>query len=380
MRLVHIVSVADSLVLFRGQLRFMRTQGLDVHIVASPDPRLDAFGREEDAVVHPIEIKRAIEPLADAVALASVTKLLHRLAPDVVHASFPKAGLVGTISAAAARVDARVYHMQGLRYESMEGMGRRLLWLTERAACSVARRVLCNSHSCAEQAITDGVCPREKIFVIGSGSSNGVDARGRFDPEAAPDARGRIRERLGIPSDAVVYGFVGRVVRTKGVGELVQAWRTLRDNPRARLIVVGPLDHVDPISEEILHEIGADERAVLTGNVADTRDYYAAMDVVALPSYREGFPNTVLEAAAMGKPVVATDVTGCKDSVIDGATGALVPVRSVEPLAAALRRYGEDEALRAAHGAAARRRVLEEFEPERIWQGYLHVYRELCAR
>jgi glycosyltransferase involved in cell wall biosynthesis len=358
----------------------MRARDLDVHIVASPDPRLDVFGREEDAVVHPVQIKRAIDPVADAVALARVTSLLRRLAPDVIHASFPKAGLVGTMSAVAARVDARIYHMRGLRYESMEGAGRRLLWLTERATCSAARRVLCNSHSCAEQAITDGVCPREKIVVIGSGSSNGVDARGHFDPEAAPEARGRIRERFGIPSDAIVYGFVGRVVQTKGVGELVQAWRALRENPRAWLMVVGPLDHVDPISEELRHEIEEDERAVLTGNVADTRDYYAAMDVMALPSYREGFPNTVLEAAAMSKPVVATDVTGCRDSVVDGVTGVLVPVRSVEPLAAALRRYGDDEALRATHGAAARKRVLEEFEPERIWRGYLQLYHELCGR
>lgn len=350
-----------------------------MHVVASPDPRLDAFGLDEDAVVHPVKIKRAIDPLADALALANITKLLRRLAPDVVHASFPKAGLVGTMGAAAARVDARVYHMRGLRYESMEGKGRRLLWLTEHAACSVARRVLCNSHSCAEQAIADRVCSRDKILVIGSGSSNGVDARGHFDPEGARGARARIRERLDIPSDAIVYGFVGRVVRTKGVGELVQAWTTLRENPRAWLMVVGPLDRVDPIPDHLRHRIQVDGRTVMTGHVADTRDYYAAMDVVALPSYREGFPNTVLEAAAMCKPVVATDVTGCRDAVVDGVTGALVPVRSVEPLAAALRRYGENKALRDAHGAAARRRVLQEFEPQRIWQGYLDLYRELCA-
>lgn len=357
----------------------MRANGLDVHVVASPDPRLDAFGAEEDATVHPIQIKRAVDPVADLASLSNVTRLLRRLAPDVVHASFPKAGLVGTMAAAAARVDARVYHMRGLRYESMDGAGRRLLWLTERAACWAAKRVICNSPSNLEQAIADRVCAREKILVIGSGSSNGVDARGHFDPSAAPKARARVRAEFGIPSDAIVYGFVGRVVRTKGVGELAQAWRALRENPRAWLLIVGPLDHVDPISDELRREIDSDERAVLAGHVADPRDYYAAMDVMALPSYREGFPNTVLEAAAMAKPVVVTDVTGCRDSVVDGVTGAQVPVRMVDPLAVALRRYGEDEALRLAHGAAARQRVLDEFEPKRIWQGYLHLYQELCA-
>lgn len=380
MRLVHIMSVADSLVLFRGQVRFMRAQGVDVHVVASPDPGLQRFGREEGATVHPVPIKRAIDPRADLLSLGRLTRLLRDLAPDVVHTNFPKSGLLGTLAAAAVRVPARIYHMRGLRYESMEGPGRQLLKLTERTACAAAHRVVINSRSCAEQAISDGVCPPEKALVLGGGSSNGVDARGRFDPGRSPEAREITRRRLGIPADAVVYGFVGRVVRTKGIGELAQAWASLRQRSNAWLLIVGPLDHVDPISEDLRRELEADPRVVFTGHVEETHGYYAAMDVLAFPSYREGFPNAVLEAAAMAKPVVTTDVTGCRDSVVEGKTGALVPVRSVEPLVLALAQYGDDDRLRAAHGAAARQRALDEFEPERVWQGYLDLYRQLIAR
>src|SRR5690606_1224468 len=188
------------------------------------------------------------------------------------------------------------------------------------------------------------------------GSGNGVDARGRFDPgRLDPGTRERVRERLGIPTGATVVGYVGRIVRDKGVVELVQAWSELREtHPDLHLLIVGPFEPQDPVPEAVARRLREDPRIHPVGLDWNTPPLYTAMDVVALPSYREGFPNVPLEAAAMELAVVATRIPGCVDAVVDGCTGTLVPPRDSCTRAGRLRTRGHlERALRGISAAAA---------------------------
>jgi glycosyltransferase involved in cell wall biosynthesis len=296
-----------------------------------------------------------------------------------VHAHTPKGGLLGMISAAVTHVPVRIYHMRGLPYMTAKGRKRALLKMTERVSCALAHRVICVSHSIRDVAIQDRICQPKKIVVMGGGSGNGVDASGRFNPDRFDvDARGEARRALGIGigEDDLVIGFVGRIVRDKGVEELATAWSSIRvSHPSARLVLVGPLEAQDPISNETLTTLVADRRVIMTGSVIDISPMYPLFDLVVLPTYREGFPNVPLEAAAMELPVVATLIPGCIDAVQDGVTGTLVPARDADALREAIGRYLDDPSLRQQHGKAGRERVLRDFRQEVIWEA---IYQEYC--
>jgi glycosyltransferase involved in cell wall biosynthesis len=206
-----------------------------------------------------------------------------------------------------------------------------------------------------------------------------VDSDGRFNPDRLDvEARIATRRRLNLPSNAVVVGFVGRIVRDKGIVELAEAWQRLRDrHPEARLLLVGPFEPQDPIPSATERLLREDPRVCLVGLDWNTAPLYAAMDVVVLPTYREGFPNVPLEAGAMGLPVVATTVPGCVDAVVDGVTGTLVAPQDAEGLERAVTAYLADELKRRRHGTAGRERVRRDFRQEHIWEALHTTYRQL---
>lgn len=378
--IVHVVNVPQILRwFFNGQPSYMRRRGLFTHAISSPGAELEAFGRAENVSVTALEITRRISPWRDFVTVVALVRELRRLHPAIVHAHTPKGGLLGMIAGMLAGAPVRVYHLRGLRLDTATGAQRLFLTWSERLSCALAHRVICVSHSVRDAAIALRLCPPEKITVLRGGSGNGVDASGRFNPERLPPgARMTTRARFGIPAEARVIGFVGRIVRDKGMIELVNAWRVLRaEDPNLHLLIVGPFERHDPLppgAEALLRE---DRRVHLTGPVDETPPLYAAMDVVVLPTYREGFPNVLLEAAAMGLPVVASRVPGCVDAVRDGLTGALVPPRDAIALAAAIRRYLADPELRRHHGEAARERVVRDFRQEAVWEALYEEYSRL---
>lgn len=379
--IVHITTVPESLGFLRGQATFMRAHGIAFSVISSPGPKLADFSCSEAPDATAIVMQRTISPIADIRALAAIIARLRHVEPVIVHAHTPKGGLLGMISAWLVRTPLRVYHMRGLPYMTASGRQRILLRSTEWLSCKLAHRVFCVSHSLRDVAIADGVVSSEKITVFLGGSGNGVDARTRFNPATLPvGTRNQMRSSLDIPPDSLVVGFVGRIVRDKGVSELASAWHALRDDfPSAHLVLIGPEEARDPVSPETLAGLREDSRVHLIGSVADPAPWYSAFDLVVLPTFREGFPNVPLEAAAMEVPVIASRIPGCVDAVKDGATGTLVPPGNSETLAKAIRMYIADPDLRLKHGSAGRKRVLEEFQQEAIWEAMYQEYRRLLT-
>ncbi|CAN5909905.1 glycosyltransferase family 4 protein [soil metagenome] len=378
---LHVFTVPESLAFLRGQPAFMRGRGYDMAVVSSPGPGLAAFGVREGVATHAISMPRRISPGQDAASLARLVALMRRLRPDIVHAHTPKGGLLGTIAATIARIPVKIYHMRGLPLVTAVGTQRVLLRSSEQVSCGLATKVLAVSRSLRDVAIAERLCPSDKISVLAGGSGNGVDGD-RFDPErVGTSARAALRARLAIADDAPVIGFVGRLVRDKGIVELLNAFREVKlRHPGAHLVVGGVFEERDPVPPVTRRALEDDRHVHLLGYVDDTPSVYAAIDVLALPSYREGFPNVPLEAAAMRLPVVTTQVPGCVDAVVDGLTGTLVPARDASALARALDAYLDDPALRARHGNAGRARVEASYRRERIWEALAGVYDELLGR
>ncbi|HEY9670762.1 MAG TPA: glycosyltransferase family 4 protein [Waterburya sp.] len=378
-KLLHVTTVPETLNFLRGQVEYMKRRGFEVHALSSPGEFLQQFGDREQVTVHAIAMPRRITPLQDLIAVFHLWQCLRRIRPQIVHASTPKGGLLGIISAWLAGVPVRIYHMRGLPLMTATGYKRFLLWWSEKVSCLLAHQIICVSHSLRDVALSEGLCPASKIKVLLGGSSNGIDALGRYNPTRFDASVGqKTRRQYGIPADALVVGFVGRLVRDKGITELVDAWNVLREEfPKLHLLVVGPFEPQDPVPPEAEQVLRNDERIHLTGIIHNTSPLYAAMDILTLPTYREGFPNTPLEAAAMQLPIVTTRIPGCIDAVQDGVTGMLVPPRNAQALAEAIRTYLNNPELRRQHGQAGRDRVLISFRQEAIWDAFYQEYMRL---
>jgi len=372
-KLIIMTTVPESLFFFADHIENAKARGLEVHVLSSPGPYLQKLVHRVDVVPHELPMHRGMSPVRDMVAIFKTWRLLRTTRPDIVHAATPKAGFIGMIAAWMNQVPIRILHILGLRFMTTTGVKKWLLRSSERVACALCHRVICVSHSVRQTALAERICKPEQVSVLARGSVNGVDAV-RYSPGGSAE-RLRLRQELGIPVGAFVVGYVGRLVADKGLRELTKAWQNLRHTGHTmHLVIVGRFETHDPLPEGITRILMNEPSITLVGEVGDTVQVYRAIDLLVLPTYREGFPLVLLEAAAMGLPVVASSVTGCVDAVQDGITGTLVPPRNAAALAQAIGRYAKDDALRKLHGTAARDRVQRDFRPEDIakalWQEY----------
>jgi glycosyltransferase involved in cell wall biosynthesis len=372
---LHAVTSSISLWLMRGQLRYLSEAGFEIGALCSPGPQVKAAEAAERVSVYPVPMQREISPLRDLVSLMRLLVLMWRLRPALVNAGTPKAGLLAGLAARISGVPCRYYTLRGLRLETATGWKRRLLWLCEWLACACAQRIICVGPSLRDRAVELGIVPPEKALVLGAGSSNGVDAS-RFGVTAERQAQAeQWRARLGISPDAPVIGYIGRFTRDKGIPELITAFQDLRMRlPDAVLMMVGGFESGDPVPAETEAFVRSGQGVVTVDMTAEIAKCYLAMDVFVLPTRREGFPNTVLEAQAAGRPVVTTRATGAVDSVIDGITGLLVPVGDPKALADALECLLADREKAITMGKAGQARVSREFSQEQVWRALVQEY------
>lgn len=379
-RLCHVATVPVTLLKLMGpQFTWFRQRGYEIAVISSPGAHLEEVVKRFGVEAIPVAMTRAISPMADAAALLRLSATLVRRRFDIVHVHTPKASLLGTLAAVASMHPNRMYTLRGIRYEEMTGLRRIFFRSIERLVCRLNCRVICVSASSRQVAIVDRLCGSSRLRLLASGSSNGIDvdrfanAAGRLDAHA-------VRERLGIPAGAPVVGFVGRITRDKGIHDLLAASHRMRQSGcHIHLVIIGPWDDTDPVELECRRSIEEEKWIHHLASVDEPEKYYAALDVLVFPSYREGFPNVVLEAAASRVPTVGYRVTGVKDAVVHEQTGLLVNPRDWVSLADSVIRLIHDTASRFRMGVAAWQRVESEFRPERIWQALDDEYRALLA-
>jgi glycosyltransferase involved in cell wall biosynthesis len=373
-RVVNIVTSSLSVRFLEGQPEYFEKKGYEVLVVSSPGEELRKAQRDGVQTIA-VFMAREISPWKDLISLWRLMGAISGLRPSITNVATPKAGLLGGIAAWLCRVPCRYYTLLGLRCETTTGLKRKLLFLTERIACLCAHRVICVSESLRQKAIDLGIVDASRTVVPAAGSYTGVDSKRFAATSEALGRADRIRQDLGIPREAPVVGFVGRLTKDKGTSELVEAYLDLRrDIPDLRLLLVGEMEAGDPLPPHIRSLIENAPGIVHTGFLQDPADYYHVLDVLAFPTHREGFGTVALEAHAASKPVIAARATGVQDAVIHGVTGILVPVGDAQALANALALVIRDRSLAAALGSAGRERVMREFRQEIVWDAIAQEY------
>jgi len=378
-RVLLAVTSADSWIFYRGLVGHLRCAGFDLVLLSSPGAGLQAIAKEEQVAALEVPMEREIAPIKDLIACWNVYRIMRKSRPDIVDASTPKAGLLVGLAAWLARVPFRVYCLRGLRLETTSGVMRFILWVAEWISCACANRVVCVSSSLRERAIALKLVSRRKTVVLRKGSS-GVDLDRFTASDSDSSETKELSLQLGIPEDAQIVGFVGRLVKDKGIYQLLEAFQGLRKQfPQLCLLVLGNFEEGDPVEPEVRSFIECNDAVIHPGFVRDTAPYYRLMDVLAFPTLREGFGQVSLEAQASGVPVVTTMATGAIDSVIDGITGFLVPVGDSTALRMRIAQLLADNGLRSDMAREGRAWMERDFGQERIWGAQTRFYRELIS-
>lgn len=378
-KLMRITTVPESLsYLLKGQLRFMN-QYCEVIGISSNGEELNRVKMNEDIKVIPVNMTRTISPLKDLKALFQLYKILLREKPLIVHAHTPKAGTVGMLAAKLAGVPYRLYTVAGLPLLETTGLKRMLLNLVEKITYSCTTMVYPNSAGLYEIIIKEKFCLPEKLKVISQGSSNGIDTN-YFNPDSFSELeKRRLREELGIYPGDIVFIFVGRLVSHKGINELVNAFKVLFDSyPNVKLLLVGRFeDELDPLKAETKRAITHHTGIIKVGFKQDVRPYFAIADVLAFPSYREGFPNVVMQAGAMRLPSIVTDINGCNEIIIPNQNGIIIPAKDEKALLQAMQKLLNDRDLLFMLKNNSRRLIKERYEQTQVWKAILAEYQRI---
>lgn len=375
----------------KGLFPKLKKEGYEVIVVSSPGKRLQELTQRDGVRTIAVPMERRISPIKDIKSLWLMCRVLRHENPDIVHSMTPKAGLITMVAAWLARVPIRIHTFTGLVFPTETGLKRCILMATDRLTCVCATHIIPEGEGVKADLLNNRIT-NKPIHVLGHGNVRGLDlsfycreaivnnthdlvqnAQSQGGCADIPPFLSNLEEKIGLsPSfrgETFSFVFVGRIVRDKGINELVAAFKRLHEEfPHVRLLLVGHYEELlDPIKPETKTEIEQNLGIKAVGSQKDVRPYYLAADALVLPSYREGFPNVVLEAGAMGLPSIVTDINGSREIIIEGRNGTIIPPQDEEALYQAMRYWvtHRDEVARMSE--EARPLVASRFE-----QGYVH--------
>lgn len=360
------------------QLKYLSRHGFRITVVCDEDSELSALCSPE-LVYIPVRMSRDARIWGTIISFIHLFKVLRNGDFQMVQYATPKAALLSSLAAFLAGIRIRLYSQWGIRYVGLNGINRRLFKLLEKTTCRLSTHICPDSFGNLAFAIDEGLYPASKGGVVFKGSANGVDMK-RFDISCRDSWREIIRSELNIPGDAFVYGFVGRINRDKGVSELLEAYSKIIENESdTYLIMIGPMDADSDLDVFFRETVKSQPSVIWLGPRNDPEKCLAAMDLVVLPTYREGFGIVAIEAQAMGVPVLTTDVPGPREAVLDGSTGILIPPRDSERLFYAMKEMKKDKVNLELMGKKGFDYVKENFNQEVFWEKTLVHRRKIIS-
>lgn len=369
-KIFHLVTVSRSINLMKGQIEYLRRKGLDVHIVSSKGPEQNTYSSD---ITHVVNMEREISLKNDLKSLFNMIKLFLKEKPYIVNSGTPKAGLVGTLAAFITRRPVRIYTVRGLRLETVIGLKYKVLYAMEKLTMFCATDIIAVSESLKSKIVELNLAKSNKIKVLGYGSSNGVNIE-KFSKQFDSIPFDIKEQILGY----FVIGFVGRIVKDKGIKEIVEMFKILQDRKlKVKLLILGNPEKDDSISNKDYQYLLNNKDIILVGRVSEPVHFFNHMDVLVAPTYREGFANVSLEAQAVEVPVITTRATGAIDTIEDTQTGFLVNVGESKSIADKVEYLINHSEKKIQMGKNGRRWVEEKFRNEIIWKHLETIYRNI---
>ncbi|WP_163444493.1 glycosyltransferase family 4 protein [Flavobacterium columnare] len=376
-KILRITTVPISLEkLLTGQLTYM-SQFYEVIAISSEKENLDKFGESNEIPTFYLNLTRKITPFHDLYAIFRLVVFLRKIKPEIVHTHTPKAGMVGMIASKIAGVPHRLHTVAGLPLMEAKGIKRKVLDVVEKLTYACATKVYPNSRGLEKFILENNFAPKEKIKIIGNGSSNGINTAFFAPEQISEEETLKLKAQLDIAKDDFVFIFVGRLVKDKGINELITAFTNLNLS-KTKLLLVGALESdLDPLLPETLTEIEENINIINVGYQSDVRPYFKVANVLVFPSYREGFPNVVMQAGAMELPAIVSNINGCNEIIEEGKNGLIIPVKNSKAIEEAMRKVYQEKSLFDQLKSNARQMIVSRYEQKIIWEAIRNEYENL---
>lgn len=359
----------------RGQVSYLVAHGFEVIIVSGPGKEIEMLAKGENAKLIPISFTKKITPFTDLVQLFKIINILKKEKPDIINAGNPKSGFLIMLACYFAGYSNRIFTLHGLVSDSKSGLFKAIMTITERISCGIAKKVIVVSPSLKIHAERRNILKPDKGLIIGKGSSNGIDLKKFSKTIPVINMSQVLKNKYSLNDNPFVICFIGRLTKDKGIDILFNAFNQLvKKYDNIRLLIAGPVIPENPFSVGFMEQLNKDPKVVFMGEVSDIVPVYAMADVLVLPSFREGLPNVLLEAAAMEIPVVASDIPGCKDAVKMEYNGLLFEKGNVDALVNNIEQLINNPDLREVYGKNGRLFVTSDFDNIKIWSGQLNLY------